>query len=448
MKLKPFRNFVSAAMVVAVMAPAAVAQTGYEPTEENLQAREAFRDSGFGIFIHWGVSSMLGRGEWVLNRDDVTLDEYERLAASFYPSRFDADAWARAFKASGAEYITFTTRHHDGFSMFATEQSPYNIVDGTPYGRDVLKELSQACARHGLKLHLYYSHLDWRRDDYVPLGRTGHDPGRRSDGRWSDYLAFMNAQLTELLTGYGPIGAIWFDGLWDRDEQPGGMDAELWQLPQQYAMIHRLQPACLIGNNHHVTPYAGEDMQIFERDKPGENTAGLSGQAVSALPLETCQTMNDSWGYRITDDNYKSSDELIRYLVGTAGRDANLLLNVGPRPDGTLPEKAVKRLADIGAWMQTYGATVKGVRGGPVAPHEWGVTTHRGRTMYVHVISDSTDDAILLPYTAAKPVKACMYDSREAVPFTVTPAGIVLRLPAAAAAVPDRVVELTFKTNI
>ena len=175
MKLKPFRNFVSAAMMVAVMAPAAVAQTGYEPTEENLQAREAFRDSGFGIFIHWGVSSMLGRGEWVLNRDDVTLDEYERLAASFYPSRFDADAWARAFKASGAEYITFTTRHHDGFSMFATEQSPYNIVDGTPYGRDVLKELSQACARHGLKLHLYYSHLDWRRDDYVPLGRTGHD---------------------------------------------------------------------------------------------------------------------------------------------------------------------------------------------------------------------------------------------------------------------------------
>ena len=425
---------------------AAQTSSAYTPSAEILEAREQFRDHGFGIFIHWGVYSMLGQGEWVLNRDEVTLDEYNKLPAGFYPSRFDADAWVKAIKDSGAEYITFTSRHHDGFSMFATEYSDYNIVDATPFRRDVLKELAEACNRHDIKLHLYYSQLDWGRDDYVPLGRTGHDKSRKLDGQWGDYLTFMNNQLTELLTNYGHIGAIWYDGMWDRDEQPGGMNPELWNLDHQYALIHRLQPSCLIGSNHHANTFDGEDIQIFERDKPGQNFAGYSEQDISTLPLETCQTMNESWGYRITDNNYKSNDDLIRYLVETAGRNANLLLNIGPRPDGSLPEEALDRLAAMGEWMKIYGQTIKGTRATAVAPHEWGVATHRDNTMYVHVLNRD-EPTIYVPYKNNRLISATSFTDEKKVRFTQTRDGIILDISDAPDAV-DHVVTLTFKNNI
>ena len=333
---------------------AAVAQTEpdrdwvYEPTPEILKARSEFQDNKFGIFIHWGVYSMIAQGEWVLNARGLDIDEYEHLPAGFYPSNFNAAEWVAAVKACGAKYICITSRHHDGFSMFHTQQSNYNIVDATPFGRDILKELADECHKQGIRLHLYYSHIDWFRPDY-PVGRTGLTTGRDLAPDWDGYYHFMNQQLTELLTNYGPIGAIWFDGLWDKDQQPG-FD---WQLEEQYKMIHELQPSCLIANNHHITPYPGEDIQIFERDLPGQNTAGLSGQDISALPLETCQTMNGMWGYKIQDRNYKSTEELIHLLVRAAGMNGNLLLNVGPRADGAFPDQAVERMYEIGEWMKT-----------------------------------------------------------------------------------------------
>ena len=265
------------------------AQTAYQPTVENRKAREQFQDEKFGIFLHWGLYSMLARGEWVMHNEDINFKEYTKLAQAFYPSCFNADAWVKAIRDSGAKYITITTRHHDGFSLFKTATSTYNSVDGTPFKRDIIKELAEACARYGVKLHLYYSHLDWGREDY-PQGRTGNGTGRdKTKANWPSYYRFMNTQLTELLTHYGPVGAIWFDGWWDHDSDAKPFD---WQLPEQYALIHQLQPQCLIGNNHHQTPYAGEDIQIFERDLPGENKAGLSGQSIGQLPLESCQTIN------------------------------------------------------------------------------------------------------------------------------------------------------------
>ena len=242
----------------------------YVPAPENLQARKEFQDNKFGIFLHWGIYSMTARGEWYMNDRNVHRDEYAKLASGFYPSKFDAAEWVSAIKASGAKYITITSRHHDSFSMFDTRESDYDIVDATPFKRDVIKELALECRKQGIKLHFYYSHLDWKREDY-PLGRTGRGTGRpEGKENWNTYYQFMNNQLTELLTNYGPIGAIWFDGVWD---QPENFD---WQLEEQYALIHRLQPACLVGNNHHRTPYEGEDFQMFERDLPGENKAGYS----------------------------------------------------------------------------------------------------------------------------------------------------------------------------
>ena len=281
----------------ALFAANASAQPAYEPSPENLAARQRFADGRFGIFLHWGLYALLGQGEWVMTNQDIDYHEYEKLAGAFCPAAFDAKAWVTAFREAGARYVCFTTRHHDGFSMWDTAQTDYDIVDATPYKQDIVKALSDECSRQGIKLHLYYSLSDWYRDD-CPRGRTGLGTGRPGTAiSYERYYDFMKRQLTELLTGYGSVGAVWFDGVWDQDQNP---DFD-WKLRGLYDHIHAIRPACLVGNNHHLVPFEGEDIQIFERDLPGENTAGLSGQEIGRLPLETCQTMNGSWGYRITD---------------------------------------------------------------------------------------------------------------------------------------------------
>ena len=260
--------------LLLLMVASLTASAQYQASPEILKARTEFQDNKFGIYIHWGLYSMLGNGEWVMSNRNINYKEYTHLADGFYPSKFDAEEWVKAFKAAGARYVTFTTRHHDGFSMFKT-------VDGTPFHRDVLKELADACQKYGIKLHLYYSHVDWSRPDY-PQGWSGMGVGKPKDQyNYDSYLAFMKHQLTELLTHYGPIGAIWFDGMWDQDENP---DFD-WRMRGLYDHIHSLQPACLVGNNHHLAAIEGEDMQIFERDLPGENTAGMSGQDISTLQV-------------------------------------------------------------------------------------------------------------------------------------------------------------------
>ncbi len=375
-----------ASLLLALFPLCSMAQA-YQPSAENLAARQAFSDARLGIFIHWGIYSMYGQGEWYMQNAGIPRDEYGKAARGFYPAFFDAEEWACAFEDAGAGYVCFTTRHHDGFSMWKTAQSDYNIVDATPFGRDVLAELAKACQHHHLALHLYYSHIDWGRDDY-PAGRTGLKCGKQAEkADWQSYYDFMNQQLTELLTNYGPIGAIWFDGWWDHDRDSVPFD---WQLKEQYALIHQLQPACLVANNHHQTPFEGEDLQIFERDLPGENKAGLSGQAVSPLPLETCQTMNGMWGYKVADQNYKSVDQLVRLLVGAAGKGANLLLNIGPQPSGELPEAALERLQGLGQWMRQNGETIRRTEAGDIPATDTLCTTRRGDTLFVHLLNNQT----------------------------------------------------------
>lgn len=354
----------------------------YVPTPENLQNRKEFAESRFGIFLHWGLYSMFAQGEWYMNNANINAKEYAKAMNAFYPHRFNAREWVSAFKAAGAKYICFTSRHHEGFSMWNTKYSDYNIMN-TPYGKDIIRQLADECHRQGLKLHLYYSHLDWTREDY-PAGRTGRGCKRLDKADWNSYYTFMNNQLTELLTNYGEIGAIWFDGWWDHDEDKTPFN---WELEKQYKLIHDIQPGCLIGNNHHTTPFDGEDIQIFERDVPGENKAGLSGQDVSVLPLETCQTMNGMWGYKIVDQNYKSTKELIHLLVRTSGKSANLLLNIGPQPDGTLPEMALNRLAEMGKWLNKYGESIYATVAGTFRQDDDIITTRKGNYIYIHVLN-------------------------------------------------------------
>ena len=408
----------------------------YVPAPENLKARQEFSDSKFGIFLHWGIYSMFGQGEWYLQTGGLDCHEYAKAASGFYPSKFDAEKWISAFKDAGAKYICFTTRHHDGFSMFDTEYSDYDIIDATPFKRDIVKELADECARQDIKLHLYYSHLDWTREDYYPLGKTGHKTGRKSHGKWDTYYSFMNNQLTELLTNYGPIGAIWFDGMWD---QPENFD---WRLEEQYALIHKLQPACLIGNNHHKAPKQGEDFQMFERDLPGENKAGYSaGTEIGNLPLETCQTMNGMWGYKVKDQNYKSSKELIRLLVRTAGKGANLLINIGPQPNGEIPELALDRLKGMGEWLRKYGDTIYGTTAGDIMTAEWGTTTRKGDKLYIHILTDNMPQFITLPLKQ-RVKKAVLFDTQGKVDMEKIKGGVVLHTSGLEPST-DSIIELT-----
>ena len=375
----------------------AVAQT-YEPSADNLAARRTFEGFRFGIFIHWGIYSEFAQGEWYLNSGGLTHEEYSKAASCFYPVRFDATAWVRAIKDSGAKYITFTSRHHDGFSMFHTRQSKYNIVDATPFKRDVIKELSDACAAEGVRLHLYYSILDWMRTDY-PIGRTGLKTRKAVEPNYDSYFRFMQAQVHELLTRYGDIGGIWLDGYWDHDSDSIPFD---WRMPEFYSYIHSLKPSCLIGNNHHITPITGEDFQMFERDLPGENTAGLSGQEISRLPLEMCQTMNGMWGYKVADQNYKSTAELIRLIARSAATGSNLLLNIGPQPNGELPAAALDRLQGIGQWMRVNGESIYETQATDIAEQAWGVTTKNAKRLYLHVLDEGAT-TVSLPWNGKAP---------------------------------------------
>lgn len=424
-------KFLTPVIALIISATSLFSQNSYIPSIENLKNRSEFQDDKFGIFIHWGLYSMMANGEWIMHNLNLNHKEYSTLASGFYPSAFDADSWVKSIKESGAKYICFTTRHHDGFSMFDTQFSEYNIVNATPYKRDVLKELSEACQKHGIKLHLYYSHLDWGREDYYPLGRTGNGTGRKSHGEWETYYKFMNNQITELLTNYNAVRALWFDGWWDHDIHPN-FD---WQLDYQYSLIHKISPGCLIGNNHHQKPFEGEDFQMFERDLPTENKSGLSGQEISKLPLETCETMNGAWGYRMRDTSYKSTKELIHYLVKAAGNNANLLLNVGPRPNGEIPGIALERLQEIGDWMKIYGETIYGTRG-YFKPQEWGVITQKNNKLFVHIL-DLNSNELFIPLNeirintkvkeSAIKSAACFINNKP-INFTLDSKGILLKL--------------------
>ncbi|PYP62234.1 MAG: alpha-L-fucosidase [Gemmatimonadetes bacterium] len=406
-------------------------------SSERAAARAWFRDAKFGLFIHWGVYSQLGQGEWVMQNRSIPIDSYEWLASAFNPIKFNAREWVSLAKRAGVRYITITSRHHDGFSMFATTATRYNIVNWTPFARDPLKELADECRREGIKLFFYYSQLDWHHPDYWPLGRTGHASGRADAGDWNGYLAFMEAQLTELLTNYGPVGGIWFDGMWDKPNAD-------WRLEHTYALIHRLQPGALIVPNHHQAPLPGEDVQTFEQDLPGANTAGFNTMEIGALPLETSLTMNESWGFNITDKKFKSTHDLIGYLVRAAGRDANLLLNIGPRPDGTIQPEAIDRLQALGDWLRTYGTSVYATRGGPIPPHPWGVTTQRGDSVFVHVL-DWPDRVLSIPAFGARIVRASVLGSGERAQVIQTENSVTLTLPLANGDQPDRVIVLETK---
>lgn len=394
----------------------------YTPSASNLKQRAWFNDARFGLFIHWGPFSIPGSGEWVMNERKLNVHNYTNLKDFFNPVEFNAEQWVSMAKNAGMKYITLITRHHDGFSMWDTKYSDFNIMN-TPYKKDIVKMMADECHKQGIKLYLYYSLLDWRREDYPhETGRTGQNSGRTGKGDYASYLQFMKNQLTELLTNYGEIGGIWFDGHWDQTEPEGSKDRTSridWKYNEIYGLIHKLQPQCMIGNNHHLTPFAGEDFQMFERDLPGENKSGLSFQKASdKLPLETCETISNSWGYNLSDTYYKSNKELVHMLVKAASLGSNLLLNIGPMPSGKIQPEFQDRLTGLGDWLKIYGESIYGTKAGFIKPQTWGSITQSDNKIYIHIVDGKTATLDLENVPVKKIKKAYLLKDKSPVNYT------------------------------
>ena len=356
-----------------------------------------------------------------MNNDKLPIAEYEKLPPRFNPVKFDAEEWVKLAKAAGMKYITVTTKHHDGFCMFDSKLTAYDIVDATPYGKDPMKALADACHKQGIKLFFYYSLLDWHHPDYFPRGKTGQAAGRADKGDWKKYVAYYQGQVRELCTNYGEIGGIWFDGWWDRPEAD-------WDLDVDVRLIHELQPGALVGNNHHVAPFPGEDFQMFEQDLPGENSAGFNKAGVaSRLPLETCLTMNQSWGYNARDTRVQERpSKLIHALLGAAGRGANLLLE-RRAPAGWGDRSGIRR---SGCWPWANGWRPTARRStaraaGPMPPQPWGVSTvKRLRGRQTSIFTSSSRKALIpLPESPGliHTLRLRQDDSAEADPARSTP---------------------------
>ncbi len=377
-----------------------------------------FQNARFGMFIHWGLYSILARGEWVMHNERIQVPEYEPLAQQFSPTKFNAEEWVSVAADAGQMYIVITSRHHDGFSMYDTALSNYKVTN-SPFRRDPLRELAEACARRSdIKLGFYSSLLDW----HHPAYRFRKESGLV----WSDYLGFLHGQVRELCTQFGEIACLWFDGDWPDNllsadnayfEAGGSFEYE-----KLYEMIHTLQPDAVIHNNRHGEPLPGEDIQGFEQDLPGQNTVGFNTTKIFDLPIEVCMTINDNWGIHQQDENHKSTQRLIRTLARAASVGANTLLNIGPTASGEILPVHAERLREVGKWLAVHGESVYGTQAGLIPSTQDGslVSTRQGKVNYVHAL-DYISDCLTLRESPAALTKATLL--RDGSPVKLTTRG-------------------------
>ena len=372
----------------------------YQPAQWNLEARQKFAEQRFGIFIHWGLYANYAQGEWYLQQGELDEKAYSRMMNGFCPSKFDAKEWVRVFKGAGAKYVTITSRHHDGFSMWPTKvDDGYNIAN-TPFRRDVLGELAEACREVGLQLNFYYSLMDWHRQDY-PAGDCADKVLGLQKGDYASYKKFMLAQIGELIDSYHP-GNIWFDGEWEhaRHQPDGTWKRTLdWDFDSIYDLIHSKE--VLVANNNHQPIRPKEDIQLFERDLPGENGTGFSKDQTVAQdrPIEQCDVIQENvWGYKIGEKKFRTPEEVCAMICRSAAKDSNLLMNIGPDGSGQLPAKAVEVMAEVGKWMSANGEAIYGTRGAGLVKNADGIETaktKKGDKVFTIILHDGRFPTVL-----------------------------------------------------
>ena len=376
-----------ALLIAACAVSAWTLRADYAPEQWNLEARQKFADQRFGIFIHWGLYSNYAQGEWYLQKAKLDEKAYSRMMYGFCPSKFDAKEWVRVFKNAGAKYVTITSRHHDGFSLWPTKvDDGYNIAL-TPFRRDILGELAAACREEGLQLNFYYSLMDWHRKDY-PAGGTARAVLGNQKGDYQSYKKFMMGQIAELIDSYHP-GNIWFDGEWEQFDKSVGGSFD-WEFDDIFDLIHSKK--VLVANNNHKPIRAKEDIQLFERDLPGENATGFSaGQTVAEdRPIEQCDVLQHGiWGYQISTRRFRTPEEVCAMICRNAAKNSNLLMNIGPDGSGQLPEKAVEVMAAVGKWMAANGDAIYSTRGAGLVKNADGTETAKtvkdGKTFVITI---------------------------------------------------------------
>ncbi len=330
---------------------------------------EWWRAARFGMFIHWGPVSIKGTEIGWSRGAQIPIEEYDNLYKQFNPTQFNADEWVSIAKAAGMKYMVFTTKHHDGFCMFDTKQTDYNIMN-SPFGRDVVKELAEACRKGGIAFGTYHSVCDWHHPDF-PHGSPGGKPLKPTHNI-DRYEQYLKNQVKELIQNYGPLLVLWFDVSQDFDAARGKRVVDF---------TRSLQPGIII-NNRCANP--------GDYDTPEQTVGGF----LNTRPWESCITICNQWAWK-PNDHMKSLKECLRTLVSCAGGDGNLLFNVGPMPTGEIEPRQVKRLKEMGEWLGQYGQSVYATRGGPFKPGPWGASTHKGDTIYVHIYPQGDKDQLV-----------------------------------------------------
>jgi len=445
MKVK--QNFIIAFVGLTLLATRAHAQTSQTDKIETPAQRDArmawWREAKFGMFIHWGVYSVPagyyqgkpvpGIGEWIMNKGKIPMAEYQQFAKQFDPTNFDADAWVKTAKDAGMRYIVITSKHHDGFAMFPSKASPWNIYDATPWHQDPLRELAAACHKYGIKLGFYYSQAqDWNNGGAAAGGKW--DPAQQHD--MDDYIDHIAVpQVRELLSNYGPDvpAVIWWD-------TPRDMNKERAQ--KLYDAVESLRPDVIM-NNRLGGGYKG-DTETPEQKIPAQGFPGRD--------WETCMTINNTWGYKRDDTHWKNAETLIRNLCDIASKGGNYLLNVGPDSTGLMPQPEVDRLEQVGKWMDVNGEAIYGTKATPFGEElgqpvnatdgyghatmvssgtDWRCATKPGK-IYVMIFHWPATGKFELPGLESKVTKAWLLADHQPLTFNQTDAGVTLDLPAAA----------------
>ena len=411
---------------IAISAPPASAALPGETKEQKDKRMAWWRDGKFGMFIHWGLyaipagewkgKKVSGIGEWIMHRARIPVEQYAPLQKQFNPVKFDAKQWVGIAKNAGMKYIVITSKHHDGFCLFDSKLTDYDVM-GTPYGRDLLGQLAEECHKQGIKICWYHSIMDW----YQPDAKGASFP---------KYAEHLKGQLKELLTNYGPIGVLWFDGEWIKEwDEKQGIELEKY--------CRRIQPTLIVNN------------RVGKRKKGSPGDFGTPEQHIPPTGIpgwdwETCMTMNDTWGFKKDDHHWKSTEDILHKLVDIVSKGGNFLLNVGPTAEGVIPQPSVERLQQVGKWLQVNGESIYGTGASPFKRLAWGRCTQKPGRLYLHVFEWPADGKLVAPGLTNRVAKAYLLadPQRAALKTSASESGVTVEVPAKALDPIDTVVVL------